>query len=157
MVTVDPLGQPARVDAVAGEAVLADAAIGAVSQWRFAASDRSRTFLLGVNVVPRDTSLSTTMSAPVRIGGTVRPPQRIANVSPVYPDAARDAGVQGVVILEARIGPDGIIDSAHVLRSIPALDVAALTSVVQWRYTPTVVDGVAVSVIMTVTVNFTLQ
>jgi protein TonB len=46
---------------------------------------------------------------------------------------------------------------ARVLRSIPLLDEAALEAVQQWRFTPTVVDGVPQAVVMTVTVNFTLQ
>ena len=44
-----------------------------------------------------------------------------------------------------------------VLRSVPLLDEAAIEAVRQWRYTPTFVDGVAVPVIMTVTVNFQLR
>jgi periplasmic protein TonB len=47
--------------------------------------------------------------------------------------------------------------NARVLRSIPLLDQAALDAVKQWEYTPTLLNGVPVPVIMTVTVNFTLQ
>jgi protein TonB len=46
---------------------------------------------------------------------------------------------------------------ARVLRSIPALDEAALSAVSRWQFTPTVVNGAPVAVLMTVTVNFTLQ
>ncbi|MBL8143836.1 MAG: energy transducer TonB, partial [Acidobacteria bacterium] len=70
---------------------------------------------------------------------------------------AREAGLQGVVIIQARIGADGIVDSAYLLRSVPGLDVAALTSVLQWQFTPTQLNGAAVPVTMTVTVNFTLR
>jgi len=76
---------------------------------------------------------------------------------PVYPPIAESARVQGVVIIEATIGVDGTVTDAKVLRSIPLLDQAALDAVRQWRYTPTLVEGTAVPVIMTVTVNFTLQ
>ena len=49
------------------------------------------------------------------------------------------------------------MQNARVLRSIPLLDQAALDAVKQWQYTPTLLNGVPVPVIMTVTVNFTLQ
>ena len=75
---------------------------------------------------------------------------------PVYPQTARDAGVQGVVILEIVIGEDGAVANARVLRSIPLLDQAALDAVRQWRYEPTLLNGVPTSVIMTATVNFSL-
>jgi len=65
--------------------------------------------------------------------------------------------VSGVVIIEATIGANGRVTDAKVLRSIPLLDQAALDAVKQWVFTPTLLNGVPVPVIMTVTVNFTLQ
>jgi TonB family protein len=93
----------------------------------------------------------------LRVGGAIRAPQKILNVSPVYPQEAQDAKVQGVVIIEAKIGADGSVAEAWVLRSIPMLDQAALDAVRQWRYSPTLMNGVPVPVICTVTVNFTLS
>ena len=55
------------------------------------------------------------------------------------------------------IGPNGSVEETKVLRSIPLLDAAALDAVKQWQFTPTLLNGVPVPVIMTVTVNFTLQ
>ena len=52
---------------------------------------------------------------------------------------------------------EGRLKDAKVLRSIPLLDQAALDAVKQWQFTPTLLNGVPVPVIMTVTVNFTLQ
>jgi protein TonB len=95
--------------------------------------------------------------APVRVGGNIRAPQKTRNVNPVYPQIAQSARVQGVVIIEATIGPSGKVQDARVLRSIPLLDQAALDAVRQWEYSPTLLNGVPVPVIMTVTVNFTLQ
>ena len=95
--------------------------------------------------------------APVRVGGNIKPPTKIRNVPPVYPPIAQSARVQGVVIIEATIGPNGKVTDARVLRSIPLLDQAALDAVRQWEFTPTLLNGVPVPVIMTVTVNFTLQ
>ena len=70
---------------------------------------------------------------------------------------ARSARVSGIVILEAVIGPDGRVTDVTVLRSVALLDEAAVEAVQQWEYTPTLLNGVPVPVIMTVTVNFTLR
>jgi len=94
---------------------------------------------------------------PIRIGGDIRPPTKTKDAAPVYPPEAQRAGVSGPVILEAVVGEDGKVRSARVLRSIPQLDQAAITAVQQWEYTPTLLNGVAVPVVMTVTVNFSLQ
>jgi len=61
------------------------------------------------------------------------------------------------VIIEATISVDGRVQDARILRSVPLLDQAAVDAVRQWTYTPTTLNGVAVPVIMTVTVRFTLQ
>ena len=96
-------------------------------------------------------------SGPIRVGGDVRMPTKVHDVAPVYPQIARAAGVDGVVIIEAVIAVDGSVRDARVLRSEPLLDRAALDAVKQWRYAPTRLNGVAVPVIVTVTVHFRLQ
>jgi len=96
-------------------------------------------------------------SAPVRVGKNIKPPTRTKYVAPAYPAIAQSAGVAGIVIIEAVIGPEGNVTDARVLRSIPLLDQAALDAVKQWKYTPTVLDGKPVSVIMTVTASFSRQ
>jgi protein TonB len=65
--------------------------------------------------------------------------------------------VEGIVIIEATIGADGQVINARILRSVPLLDQAAIDAVRQWQFTPTLLNGVPVPVIMTVTVNFTLK
>lgn len=97
------------------------------------------------------------MEGAVRISGTIKPPTKVKHVNPVYPPEARQARVSGVVILETRIEPDGRIVNARILRSIPLLDQAALAAVLQWEFTPTLVNGVPTPVLMTVTVSFSLQ
>ena len=94
---------------------------------------------------------------PVRVGGNIKTPTKVKDIKPVYPPIAQSARVQGVVIIEATIGADGSVQNARVLRSIPLLDQAALDAVKQWQFTPTLLNGVPVPVIMTVTVQFTLQ
>jgi len=94
---------------------------------------------------------------PVRIGDQVQEPRKLKNVPPDYPEIARQARVQGVVILEATISLEGEVIDIRILRGIPLLDAAAVKAVKQWRYTPTYLNGIAVPVIMTVTVNFRLS
>jgi len=96
-------------------------------------------------------------AAAVRVGGKVRPPTKIKDVTPVYPAAAKSAKVAGVVIIEATIGADGKVIDAKVLRSVPMLDRAALDAVRQWEYKPSLLNGAPVPVVMTVTINFKLQ
>jgi protein TonB len=93
----------------------------------------------------------------VRVGGEIREPRKVRHVAPVYPSIARNAQIEGVVILECTISPQGRVESVKVLRGIPTLDEAAADAVRQWVYTPTLVSGVPVAVVMTVTVNFVLQ
>ena len=95
--------------------------------------------------------------APVRVGGSIREPKKIRDVKPAYPADAQAAGVTGIVILEAIIDRDGYVRDAKVLRSVSMLDQAAVEAVRQWQFTPTLLDGMPVEVIMTVTVNFTLR
>jgi TonB family protein len=94
--------------------------------------------------------------APVRVGGDIKAPTKIRDVKPVYPEIAQAARVQGIVIMEAVIGTEGWVTDARVLRSVPLLDEAALDAVRQWQFTPTLLNGAPVQVLMTVTVNFTL-
>jgi protein TonB len=94
---------------------------------------------------------------PVIVGGAIKAPTRIKSVNPVYPPIAQSAHIQGIVIIEATIGIGGDVQDAKILRSIPLLDAAAIDAVKQWRFSPTLLNGQPVPVIMTVTVNFTLQ
>jgi TonB family protein len=95
--------------------------------------------------------------APIRVGGDIAPPRKLKDVRPVYPDAARAARITGVVILEVTIGPDGRVADARVLRSQPMLDQAAVDAVRQWEFQPLLLNGQPTSVLMTVTVNFSLD
>jgi TonB family protein len=96
-------------------------------------------------------------NAPVRVGGSIKAPKKIKDVKPAYPEEAQFARAQGVVIIEATIDANGRIAGARVLKSVPMLDEAALDAVKQWEFEPTMVNNVAVPVIMTVTVNFAMQ
>ena len=95
-------------------------------------------------------------NVPVRLyRGTVAP-QKITDVRPVYPSLAQTAHVKDMVILEAVIDARGYVTSVQVLRSVPLLDAAAVDAVRQWRYTPALLNGQPVPVVVTVTVNFSM-
>jgi TonB family protein len=89
--------------------------------------------------------------------GKIKPPKRIKEVRPVYPEVARKARVEGIVILEAKADEEGNVADTRILRSIPLLDQAAIEAVKQWKYEPMIVDGKARKVVFTVTVRFVLD
>ncbi len=95
--------------------------------------------------------------AAVRVGGNIKEPKKLKEVQPTYPASARQARVQGAVILECTISPQGRVTDVRVVRGIPLLDQSAIEAVKQRVYSPTLLNGVAVPVIMTVTVGFTLD
>jgi protein TonB len=94
---------------------------------------------------------------PIHLHSGMQAPRKTVDVPPEYPALARSAHAQGIVILEAVIDAHGVVTSVHVLRSIPLLDKAAVEAVQQWRFTPALLNKEPVPVVMTVTVNFTLQ
>ena len=94
---------------------------------------------------------------PIRVGGNIKTPTKVRDVKPEYPDEARAKKVQGVVIVEVLIDEDGSVADARILRSIPDFDEVALGAVKQWKFVPTLLNGQATALLMTVTVNFTLS
>lgn len=96
---------------------------------------------------------------PVRVGGNVRAPLKTLDVRPVYPPAMRVAGLTGVVPIEAIIGTDGTVSSVRVLSAQvhPDFGIAAADAVRQWRFIPTMLNGVPVEVVMTVSIRFDLE
>lgn len=118
----------------------------------------------GFTGLPGTKGLSTALTDPPRpreqprrVGGDIQPPQRIVYKAPVYPQAAVAARIEGIVILEATIDAQGLVQDVKVLRSLPMLDRAAIEAVQQWRYQPTRLNGQAIPIIMTVTVTFSLR
>ena len=107
--------------------------------------------------VPGPPPLPPADQQPIHVHSGMQAPKRTVNVPPVYPTIAVSARKEGIVILEAIIDARGNVESVRVLRSDPLLESAAVEAVKQWKYTPALLNGVAVPVIMTVTVNFTLR
>lgn len=95
---------------------------------------------------------------PLRVGGDVKAPVLLQKIEPSYPEAARKARMEGVVILEAIITAEGSVQDVKVLKSVnPLLDASAVRAVQQWRYKPATLNGRAVRVYLTVTVTFNLH
>ena len=95
-------------------------------------------------------------SGPVRVGLDVKEPRKVKDVRPVYPSIAVEGRLEGVVVLECVIDPRGRVADVQVMKGLPLLDDAAIEAVRQWVYTPTLINGVPTSVIMTVRVTFRL-
>jgi TonB family protein len=84
-------------------------------------------------------------------------PTKVKDVAPVYPPIAQSARVQGTVMIEAQVEPDGHVSNARALRSIPLLDQAAVDAVMQWEFTPTLVNGARVPFVVITNLQFTLM
>jgi periplasmic protein TonB len=94
---------------------------------------------------------------PIRVGGNIAPPTKIRDAKPVYPPEALSNKVAGVVIIQATIDREGKVRDTRVLKSIPLLDAAAVEAVRQWEFMPTLLNGVPKPVMMTLTINFSLE
>jgi len=92
----------------------------------------------------------------IRVGGNVQQARVLRQVQPVYPPLARQARIQGTVMLHAIIAKDGTVQQLEVLSGHPLLVQAALDAVRQWRYQPTLLNGEPVEVDTTISVVFIL-
>ncbi len=151
--------------ATARETVMAlvDSAITAVRGWRYdPPAQAPLTFAVTIRYGDTPEQMIFAPAPPpggqgLRVGGEIKAPVKLVDVRPAYPTAAREAGIEGVVILEVKIGADGGVEAARVLKSIPLLDEAALDAVKQWKFVPTLLNGQPTSIMMTTTINFAIQ
>ena len=81
----------------------------------------------------------------------------IKKVAPVYPPLARQARIQGTVIIRVVISQSGNIASAHLISGHAMLAPAAIEAVRQWKYQPCTLNGQAVEVETNIQVTFTLR
>ena len=93
----------------------------------------------------------------LRISSGVVKANCITCTQPTYPQIAKSAHVQGVVVLEATISKSGTIENLTVISGPPLLRQAAIDGVRNWRYKPTILDGEAAEVITQINVNFTMN
>jgi protein TonB len=92
----------------------------------------------------------------VRVSQGVSQGLLVSRVDPVYPEQAKQAGIQGTVVLSAIISADGSVKSLRLVSGHPALTSAAIDAVKQWKYRPYLLNGRPVDYETTVTVKFTL-
>ena len=151
--TTDIYGRVVKTKILRSIPALDQAAIEAVEQWVYEP--------MLVNGEPRGIIFTVTcrfkLDDPVRILGDLTPPRLIKKVEAAYPEDAKKAGIEGVVILEVTTDKNGRVTKTGILRSIPALDQAAIDAVKQWVYEPKIIDGKPTRVIFTVTVRFEIQ
>jgi len=93
----------------------------------------------------------------VRVSQGVSQGLLVRKVQPNYPPLARQARIQGSVLLQAVISKDGAIENLRLISGHPMLAPAALEAVKQWRYKPYILNGEPVEVETQIRVNFTLS
>ena len=94
----------------------------------------------------------------IRVGGSVIAAKLVSKVAPMYPEQARQLGIEGAVLLQAIISKDGSVLSLTVVTTAdPDLAKAAMAAVQQWHYQPTLLNGEPVEVVTTITVDFKLN
>ena len=151
--TTDIYGKVINTKVLRSIPLLDQAAIDAVKQWVYEP--------MIMDGEPRGVMFTVTCTfkrdEPVRATGDIKPPKLIKKVDAIYPQEAKDAGIEGVVILEATTDIYGKVKEVKILRSIPELDQAAIDAVKQWVYEPMMIDGKPKGVIFTVTVVFELD
>jgi TonB family protein len=138
--------QPVIVDGTAVEAVF-------TMGFCFSPEYRPSGFSGTVWMFPRD-KIS---DGAVKVEGQIPPPKCIKSVPPVYPEIARNARVEGPVILGVRTDEKGKVEAVSVLRSIPLLEQAAVDAVRQWVYEPLIIKGKPHKAAFTVTIGFWLE
>ena len=102
---------------------------------------------------------SATPTKRIKIGGEVEASKIVTKVQPIYPDAAKSAGVQGTVNLHAIIGIDGVPLSLQVVNTDvnPDLARASIEAVSKWRYSSTLLNGQPIEVDTNIAIVFSLK
>src|SRR5260370_37644617 len=94
----------------------------------------------------------------IRVGGSVEATKLVKMVRPVYPEVAKQTGVEGSVLIRAVISVSGDLLNAEVVSTSNSdLATAALEAVKQWKYQPTLINGMPVDGMITNTFNFILK
>jgi TonB family protein len=138
---------------------LDEAAVEALKQWVYepmAIKGKAvkALFTVTVNFRLGEKDIEKFAEGAVKVKDEIKPPKLVKVVQPKYPEEAKKAGVEGVVILQARTDIEGKVKDVMVLRSVPALDQAAIDAVRQWVYEPLLIDGKPREAVFTTTVRF---
>jgi TonB family protein len=176
--TLAPDGKVEQVDVLEGPPELAKATAKTVKKWAFLPYGSpphprlytKATFNFGLKDRARDCGDPPAVSAPpvpmpdgtplperVRVSQGVSQAMLCHQVAPHYPPDARQARIQGQVVMAADVGKDGTIQNLQLVSGHPMLAEAAMVAVRQWRYRPYMLNGRPVIVETQITVNFTLS
>jgi TonB family protein len=141
---------------------LDEAAVEALKQWVYepmAINGKAvkALFTVTVNFRLGEKDIEKFAEGAVKVKDDINPPKLVKMVQPKYPEEARKARVEGVVILQARTDIEGKVKDVMVLRSVPALDQAAIDAVKQWVYEPLMMAGQPKEAVFTTTVRFVLD
>jgi TonB family protein len=156
-----------RVDqvkvAISKDPLLTRAAIEAVKQWRYQPFySRGRRYPILFNVTVRfqlaqGMNDKDRVSVPAEKTPSIRP-EIIYQVEPVYPERARRAGIEGIVMMRLRTDTEGNVSSVTVLKSDSTiLNQAAIDAVNQWKYQPMYRNGISIPIVTIVAVKFRLD
>jgi TonB family protein len=169
-VLISVTGDVKKTEVISGDPVLAQAAEEAAKKWKFkpfikngrptevsvqipfdfAFADRVRDY------PEKSDGSGATAPVPVSVPAAVMAGCIVHQVVPVYPYEAKVRGIEGTVILRAKIGKDGLIHDLKLVSGPAELQKAAMGAVEQWRYKPYVLNGEPVEVDTNITVHFTL-
>jgi TonB family protein len=173
---ISKTGTVENLTVVSGPQMLMGAALDAVKQWTY------KPYLLNGQPVEVDTTITVNFMAggaagpnagpmlraaapeqagegdtrAARVPGGVMAGNIVSRVNPVYPAAAKAAGVQGTVVLRAVIGKTGAVEKLTVVSGPEELQASAIDAVKQWVYRPYLLNGQPTEVDTTITVNYTL-
>ena len=119
-----------------------------------AAKARENSFPGIVGSAPANLPAPAAATGPVVSGGRVKEPRLISSVSPIYPQAAIQANVQGDVKVQATIDETGRVTKMKIISGPMMLQRAAMDSVRQWRYEPSILNDKPIAVEEVITVKF---
>lgn len=84
-------------------------------------------------------------------------PKATKKVAPVYPRAARQAGIEGKVLVQVLVGQDGKVKDTRIVKSIPGLDEAAEEAARRWEFEPAQTDGEPAPIWVAIPIKFSLS
>lgn len=162
-ILVSATGDVDGVDVISGDPILAKAAVEAAKKWKFKPFIKNgKPAAVSANI-PFDFAFSGNVhdssDAPkrVRVSPGLSTGLLIYKVNPVYPYEARQARIQGTVLLQAEINKEGRIANLRLISGPPELASAAIGAVQQWRYRPYLLAGQPVEIETQIQVNFQLK